>query len=75
MKQSVKISRDALGMITVAFSYDHAYVSKIRSIPGRRWHPEEKYWTVPDSEEVIKKILSIFDREFIQIDPPFISIL
>jgi hypothetical protein len=44
-------------------------VAKVKTIEGRKWHPDKKYWTVPYSEGVIEKILEVFDGEDIHLDP------
>ena len=31
----------------VQFSYDPDLVAVIKTVPGRRWRPEYKYWTIP----------------------------
>ena len=69
MKQSIKIGRDTSGRITVAFSYNPTHVAKVKTIEGYKWHPKEKYWSFPYSETILEKILSVFDREDIHIDP------
>ena len=53
--------------IKISFPYNSDYITKIKSIEGYQWHPEEKYWTVPHSE--FEKFLSVFDGESIIIDP------
>jgi len=40
---SVKISEDIQQWeIVVTFSYDPKFVAKVKSIEGRRWHPDKK---------------------------------
>jgi len=43
----IQISKDPSGRITVSFPYDPILVSKVKTIDGRRWHPEEKHWSFP----------------------------
>lgn len=31
----------------VKFPYDRNLISMVKNIPGRRWDPEHKYWTIP----------------------------
>lgn len=31
----------------IRFPYDPQIVSMVKEVPGRRWHPEEKFWTIP----------------------------
>ena len=35
------------GLFTVRFPYDPAKVAYIKTVPGRRWDPNNKCWTVP----------------------------
>lgn len=35
------------GRIQVRFSYDKKLVERVRNLTGRRWHPEERYWSIP----------------------------
>jgi hypothetical protein len=65
----INISKDASGRIIVFFSHDLQFVAKVKTIEGRKWHPDKKYWTVPYSEGVIEKILEVFDGEDIHLDP------
>jgi len=53
----------------VAFRYDPEFVEKIKTIPGHRWHPEEKHWSFPNSDGTLGKILEVFEGEDIHIDP------
>ena len=31
----------------IRFPYDPQVVSMVKDVPGRRWHPEEKFWSIP----------------------------
>ncbi len=35
--------------MTVSFPYGLVLVSKVKTIEGRRWHPEEKHWSFPNA--------------------------
>lgn len=65
----IVLGKDASGRITVVFQYDPLRVQKVKTIEGHRWHPEEKYWTFPNSDGTLEKILTVFEGEEIQIDP------
>jgi len=66
---SIRISKDIQqGKIVVTFSYDPKFVAKVKSIEGHRWHPDKKYWSFPYSQEILRKILSVFKGENIDLD-------
>jgi site-specific recombinase XerD len=54
--------------LVVALPYGPERVEKIKSIPGRRWHKEEKVWTVPDRPEMVEQLLSLFAGEKVEVD-------
>ncbi|MDY6863224.1 MAG: site-specific tyrosine recombinase/integron integrase [Thermodesulfobacteriota bacterium] len=64
----VRIPKEEPSKLRVTFPYNPAYVEKIKEFKGSWWHPKEKYWTVPCSEGIIKKLLSIFDGKEIELD-------
>jgi site-specific recombinase XerD len=65
----ITLSKDVSGRIIVAFSYNPEFVTKVKDIPGHRWHPIGKYWSFPDSDGSLEKILKSFKGEEIHIDP------
>lgn len=36
-----------LGRIVIRFTYDPMLVEEVKSIPGRRWHRDQKFWSIP----------------------------
>jgi len=52
--------------IKISFPYNPDHITKIKTIDGYRWHPEEKYWSIPCSG--LERFLSLFDKENIDID-------
>lgn len=67
---SIKISKDIQqGEIAVAFSYDPKLVTKVKSIENHRWHPDKKYWSFPNTNGMLEKILKVFEGEEIHINP------
>ena len=36
------------GTLVIRFRYNPQIVAEVRSVPGARWHPEHRYWAVPD---------------------------
>ena len=51
------------GRLIVCFPYSREGVEKIKTVPGRRWHPVEKYWSIPDTEEVLAEMRTLFAGE------------
>jgi len=54
--------------IKLILPYNPTYIKKIKTIPGYHWHPDKKYWSLLYSKDILKKILSIFKGENIQVD-------
>ena len=54
--------------IKLTLPYNPTYIKKIKTIPGYRWHPDKKCWSFPYSEDILKKILLLFDGENIHLD-------
>lgn len=57
------------GRLIVTFSYTPGRVEKIKMIPGKRWHPEEKHWTVPSTDGMVERLVSLFEGERVEVDP------
>jgi hypothetical protein len=64
----VQISNDPPGRIIVSFPYDPILISKIKTIDGRRWHPDKKHWSFPNTDGMLEKISKVFGDKEIQID-------
>ena len=47
------------GQLVVKFEYSEAAVAAIKQIPGRRWNPEGKFWTIPDTPEARAKLAEV----------------
>jgi len=69
MNLKIKILKDKLDNLVVSFSYNPQFVQKIKSIKGHRWHPEGKYWSFPNANGTLEKILEVFEGEKVYIDP------
>ena len=65
----IKINEGTSNRIRVTFPYNKDHIAKIKTIEGYKWHPGEKYWSFPYSEDTLKKILSAFSGENIRLDP------
>ncbi len=48
------------GRLIVRFPYSREGVDRIKTVPSRRWHPVEKYWSIPDTETARAELESLF---------------
>ena len=74
-KQQVRLSQEPIyissqgnGYLKVHLPYTPDRVLKIKSIPGRRWDPDIKCWTVPHTEGIVESLLILFEGERIQVE-------
>ncbi|OXM82701.1 tyrosine-type recombinase/integrase [Paenibacillus rigui] len=66
-----KRNEDSLAVKLFAFNKED--VAKIRSIPGRRWNPDELVWLLPYTLKVITELLMIFKDKAVIIDPQLLE--
>lgn len=67
--EPIQVKPGEVGRLIVVIPYDPERVAKIKTVPGRRWHPEEKCWSVTHSEDMVKRLLLLFARERVDVDP------
>ncbi len=53
----------------VFFRYRVDRVAKIKTIVGRRWHPEDNCWTVPHTESAVARLLDLFAGDPVDVEP------
>jgi hypothetical protein len=58
--EGVTIKPDGQGRLLVTFPYSETRVEQIRRVPGRRWIPDQKMWSVPDTPEARAALAEIF---------------
>ena len=46
--------------LVVQFRYSPERVAAVKRIPGREWHPQQKVWSVPYSQDAIEQIQELF---------------
>ncbi len=56
-------------LIKVTFPYNPDFVQRIKSIKGHHRHPEGRYWSFPNTNGTVEKILKVFEGEEIQLSP------
>ncbi|MCD6570416.1 MAG: hypothetical protein J7L53_06910 [Deltaproteobacteria bacterium] len=64
----VQVSKD-VSRIVVTFPYNPLLIEKIKMVKGHRWHPTEKYWSFPNMEGMVEKIIQIFAGEKVHVNP------
>ena len=69
MNAEIKIKNGLDSRITVEFPYNPVYISKVKSINGYRWHPEERCWSFPYRKDILERIVSEFNEEIVRIAP------
>lgn len=65
----IRIEPGEEGRLIVVVPYNSDRVAKIKTFVGRRWHREEKYWTVPHTDGTITRLLALFAEEAVAVDP------
>jgi SNF2 family DNA or RNA helicase len=60
IKNTVSLAENHKGekVIKIEFEYDLTLLNKVREIPGRLWHPENKCWSTPLHEGTVNLLRS-----------------
>jgi site-specific recombinase XerD len=53
----------------VLFTYSPELVDKIRTVPGRCWHEDEKLWSVPHDRQAIPRLMELFSGQRVLLAP------
>jgi len=64
----IKIRPGANDRVMIEFPYSDELNAKVKSIPGRVWHPDRKMWTVPGGKDALLKLQRLFSGNQIEID-------
>ncbi len=67
---SVRIEPGRNNKVIVRLPYSQELIRKLKTISGRKWNPEGKYWEVPYDESLVPKLQALFGKNLI-IDPYF----
>lgn len=62
------------GRLIVHVPYSPDHVAKIKTVVGRRWHQQEKHWTVPRTDGTIAQVLALFLGEPVEVDSALRSV-
>lgn len=60
---SREVRHDGAGMFCVRFPFDRQLVDLIKTLPNRRWHAGERYWSVPE-RDVVPLVDLLHPRQF-----------
>jgi len=69
MSSSIRIGKTKDNRIKVVFAYNIECISKLKTIKGYFWHPNEKYWSFPNEDGALDRIVSMFNGEKLIIEP------
>ena len=64
----IRIGPGEEGRLIVRVPYAPERVAKIKTLAGRRWHQQEQYWTVPQTNEAVTHLLTLFAGEPTEVD-------
>ena len=65
----IEIKPGEAGRLIVLVPYSPERVGKIKTVIGRRWHPKEKHWTVPQAKGTLAHLLALFAGEPVEVEP------
>jgi integrase/recombinase XerD len=65
---TIRIEKESEKELHVYFPYSEERVEKVKKVQGRKWIPEKRCWSIPDTTEAMKELLIIFSDEEIQTD-------
>ena len=64
----IRIGLKETGRIAVTVPYNPKLVTKVKGIEGRRWHPEEKIWSLPATDGMVERLMTVFAGEEVNVD-------
>ncbi len=67
--EAIRIRPGKEGQLIVHVPYSPERVAKIKTVAGRRWHQQEKHWTVPQTKETVTQLVALFTGEPTEVDP------
>jgi len=65
---AVKIEFGKDNKVIIRVPYDQKLIKKVKTISGRKWNSQRKYWEVPYSDGLIAKLQNLFGGNLV-IDP------
>jgi hypothetical protein len=65
---SIRIQPGDDGRLALVLPYSPERVEKIKAVPGQRWDPQRKHWTVPNTPWMIARLTSLFAEDSVEVD-------
>lgn len=65
----IQVLRGGEGRLIVRVPFTPERLAKMRTLPGRRWHAAEGFWTVPDAPDMPAALVALFKGETVEVGP------
>ncbi len=75
MNPIIKIQKCTDNRMQVNMPFNPVFVERIKAIQGRRWHSEGRYWSFPNTNGTLEKILEVFQGQEINLDPALQNVI
>ena len=62
---TIEIVDDGKGRLFLKFGYNQKFIEKIKTIPGRTYHPKFKQWSISSNQENVNKLKPLFDQKIL----------
>lgn len=59
----LEIKAGDAGRLLICFPYNRGLISRIKEIPGWRWHPQQKCWSVPHTATAVSQLERLPQRK------------
>lgn len=69
MRPTLSLRPEPGRRIAVVFEYDRHVVDAMRRVPGRRWNPTARHWTIPRTGEALDTLIRLTRGAPVDLDP------
>ena len=69
MVTRIRLEKTDDDRISLMIPYDRDLIARIRTVTGRRWHQDEKVWTVPKEAGMVEHLQRLFPDISVEVDP------
>lgn len=64
----IQVLRGGDGRLIVRLPYTPERLEKMRTLPGRRWHAPERYWSLPHTPDMPATLVMLFAGETVELE-------